>query len=282
MALIAFADWGSIERSLTGGRYRDALAQLEAEPDRSVRWHVLASKAYDGLDNPARAVAEAEAALQINPRSEAAHVQLGYIFLGRNTPLAAAEIFADAEKLLPDSLVVRLGKGLAQKELQRYDEAEDSLRTCLPHPIAFDALATILVQRGKFEQAKDLATRFIGTNPADYRGYYFLAAAKDGLQEDDAVTAAKQSLARKPDFAATHALLGKIYLRQGAIPEAVAALERAIQYRPTLVQAHLHLAQAFRKLGRTEDAAREFRLVSDLRKAEAQPKPSLRYHRGPR
>ena len=86
------------------------------------------------------------------PGELAAHIQLGFIFLSRNTPKAAVDIFTDAERLFPGSLVVRLGKGLAQKDLQLYDEAEATLAHCWPHPLAFDALATVLVQRAKFEQ----------------------------------------------------------------------------------------------------------------------------------
>jgi Tfp pilus assembly protein PilF len=280
LAVLAFADWASIERSLTAGKYLEALSQLEADREDSIRWHLLASKAQDGLNHPAEAVAEAEAALRIDPRSEPAHIQLGFIFLSRNTPVAAAEIFTDAEKLFPRSLVARLGRGLALKELQRYDDAERTLANCWPHPLAFDALATILIQRGKFVDAKQLSQRFIETNPADYRGYYFVAAAKDGLQESDAQEAARQSLQRKGDFAAAHALLGKIQLRNGDLIAAVASLEQAIRHRPDLVQAHLHLGQAFRKLGRLADATREFETVSRLKKDEAQQKPSLRYHRG--
>ena len=280
MALLAFADLGAIERHIGAARYREALAQLEAEDARSAAWHVLASKAYDGLNDPARAVSEAEAALQMDPRNEAAHVQLGYIFLSRNTPLAAVEIFSEAERMFPESLVLRLGKGLALKEVQRYDEAEKALAACWPHPLAFDGLATVLVRRGKFEEAKGLAERFIQAKPDDYRGYYFLAAAKDGLQEKDSKEAVKQSLERKADFAASHALLGKIQLRDGELQAAAASLEQAIRYRPDLVQAHLQLGQTYRRLGRNADAAREFDIVRELNGKEAQPKPSLRYHRG--
>lgn len=280
LALLAFTDWGAIERHITAGRYDAALVQLERERERPAEWHVLASKAYDGLNDPARAVAEAESALQLDPRNEAAHVQLGYIFLSRNTPVAAVDIFTDAEQIFPESLVVRLGKGLALKELQRYDEAEKTLQACWPHPVAFDALATVLVQRGKFDEAKNLAARFVHANAEDYRGYYFLAAAKDALGETGAREAVLQSLARKADFAASHALLGKIQLREGELQAAAGSLEQAIRHRPDLVQAHLQLAQVYRRLGREADASREFAIVRELNQREARPKPSLRYRRG--
>src|SRR6476659_11110408 len=82
-----------VERQLAGGRYQDALAALQQNPERGFRWHLLASKTYEGLNDPARAVSEAEAALALEPRSEAAHLQLGQIFLSHNTPAAALEIF---------------------------------------------------------------------------------------------------------------------------------------------------------------------------------------------
>lgn len=60
-----------------------------------------------------------EAALALDPRSEAAHLQLWQIFLGHHTPRAAADIFTDALALHPDSFLLRLGRGLAYKDCPR-------------------------------------------------------------------------------------------------------------------------------------------------------------------
>lgn len=280
LVALAFVDFSPVERFLGRGQYRAALAQLEESRERSAQWHILASKAYDGLNDPARAVLEAEAALALEPRNEMAHVQLGGIFLSHNTPAAALDIFTEAQQWFPNSPLVRLGRGLALKELQRYDEAEDELAACWPNPIAFDALATVYLHRARFAQAKALATQFIAAKPEDYRGYYFLAAAKDGLQETDARQVVEQSLRYRPDFAASHALLGKILLRSGDVEAAVRSFANAIRYRPDLTQAHLQLAQAYRKLGRAADAEREFAIVRELKNKEAQPAPALSYHRG--
>jgi len=87
LALLAFADWSAVEKLLAAGQYRAALANLEQVKDHPAAWHVLVSKAYDGLNDPAQAVREAEAALALEPRSEPAHAQLGGIFLSHNTPV---------------------------------------------------------------------------------------------------------------------------------------------------------------------------------------------------
>jgi tetratricopeptide (TPR) repeat protein len=280
LALAALVDWAPVERLLNAGQYAAALARLEQVEERQAPWHVLASKAYDGLNQPARAVSEAEAALALEPRNQAAHVQLGSIFLSHHTPAAALEIFSEAQALFPGSLLVRLGKGLALKELQRYDEAERELAACWPNPVAFDAQATVYLHSFQFAKAKDLAAKFIAIHPEDYRGYYYRAAALDALEEAGAREAIGENLRRKPDFAASYALLGKILLREGKPDEAAKALEQAIRYRPDLTQAHLQLAQAYRRLGRGEEAAREFAIVQKLN--QAPPPPSLRYHRGNR
>lgn len=280
VVLLALADSSAIEAHIAAGRFRQALTALQQHSGRNVMWHVMASKAHDGLGDPAQAVTEAETALKLDPRSEAAHLQLGYIFLSRNTPAAAVDIFTEAGRLLPSSLPVRLGKGLALKDLQRWDEAERVLADCWPHPVAFDALSTVLLHRSKFARAKALAIQFVAAHPDDYRGHYFLAAAKDGLQEPDAAGHVRDSLQRKPDFAAAHALLGKIALRNGALPEAIQSLRTATKLRPELTQAHLQLGQALQRSGQAEEAAREFAIVRELKRREAEPKPSLLYHRG--
>jgi tetratricopeptide (TPR) repeat protein len=246
---------------------------------------VAASKAHDGLNDPARAVAEAEAALAIDARYEPAHLQLGQIFLTRNTPAAAAEIFSEAARLFPDSFLARLGKGLALKELQRYDEATAELRFCLERQpssgTAFDALATVYLHAAKFEELSTLAEARVKGYPADFRGYYYLAAARDGqaLSDEATLELLDQSLQRNASFAAALGLKGKLLLRRGHAAEAIQLLERAVALRRDHVPSHMALANAYRKLGRQSDAAREFQAVRELL-AEQQQKPALRYHRG--
>jgi tetratricopeptide (TPR) repeat protein len=280
------ADFPAIERLIAAGNYRQALAILENTQPVNAKWHLLASKVFDGLNDPARAVQEAEKALDLEPGNESHHLQLAQIFLTRNTPLPAYEILTEAQQLFSDSLLIRLGKSLALKELQRYEEAEKELAECLRRKpdfgLAFEALATVYLHTIKFGDADQLAGRYITDNPADFRGYYYRAAARHGLMLESKETEnlVRHAIRLKPDFAASHALLGKILLESGRTEDAVAALKQAIGLRPDHSPAHYHLANAYRMLGRHAEAAREFEVVRDLKEKERQPVLSLRYHRG--
>ena len=280
LLVLMLADWTAVERLVARGDYRTAQSELARLPKDSARWYVLSSKIADGLNDPGAAVSAAEAALQLEPRNESAHVQLGSIFLSRNTPDAALEVFTEAQVLLPQSLLIRLGRGLALKELQRWDDAEAELTHCLPNLLAFDALATTLMQRGRLADAAVLAQKFIKAAPQDYRGWYFAAAAKEAFDEPGFEVDVRRSIALGPQFAASRALLGKWLLKHDRVTEAAVELEQAIRWRPDLVQAHLQLAQAYRRLGRTSDAAREFNIVSDLKEKEKAPRQRLLFHRG--
>ena len=275
------------EKLIAEGEFGKALDLLGAQPT-SFGQHLLASKAYDGLNNPAEAVRQAEAALALVPRSEAAHLQLGQIFLSHNTAEAALDVFSEALTLLPDSLMLRLGKGLALKDLARYPEAETELLACLTRQpelaIAFDALGTVYLHSKRFEELARAAGEFRMRRPGDYRGAYFSAVALDGLKRApiDIETLLSESLRINPRFAAAHALLGKTRLQAGDARGAIPPLEMALRLRPNYGPAALHLAQAYQKVGRERDAERAFQKVRELKEQERTPAPSLLYHRGKR
>ena len=231
---------------------------------------------------------QAEAALALDPRMEAAHLQLGQIFLSHNTAQAALEVFSEALLILPDSFLSRLGKGLALKDLGRYPEAEAELLANLArrpdYPIAFDALATAYLQAKRFDDLNHLASGYFARQPVDYRGAYFQAAALDGLKGDTGRIEAlvTEAIRRNPKFAAAHALLGKTLLLQGDSQGAVAPLETALRLRPDYAPAAFHLAQAYRNLGERANAEQALQQFQTLKKLEQSPQPTLLYHRGKR
>jgi tetratricopeptide (TPR) repeat protein len=280
----------AIASRITAGDYRGAVAALDAisAADRDAEWHLLGSKAFDGLNDPARAVAEAQIAIEMAPRNETARLQLAGIFLSRNTPDAAYEILSDALPLFPDSPMIHLGRGLALNGMRRYEDAIRDLNECLrlkpDFGSAFDALGAAYLNKGDYEGLLREAAEYSRRNPSDFRGPYYEAAAREELGMDALQTEplARRSLELNPRFAAAHALLGRVLLDLNDPAQAVSELRDAIRLRPGYAPAHLYLSRALRKLGKAEEAQKEAAEVSKLNEEESRPVPHLLYHRGNR
>jgi tetratricopeptide (TPR) repeat protein len=290
-AAAAVSAWqGPVPSHLASGDFRGALIQLNTIPPdkRDAQWHMLASKAEDGLNDAAKAVDEAQQAIDLDPHSEPARLQLAQIFLTRNTPEAAYEIFSEALPLFPDSALIRLGAGLALNQLRRYGEAIPILKDCLRlNPNlgpAFDALGAAYLNSGDYETLLREAADYSRIHPDDFRGPYYEASARVELSMDNAgsETLLRRSIELNPEFAAAHTLLGRVLLNLSRVDEAIPELAKAIRLRPGYAPAHLYLAAAYRKTGKPDLAREESREVARLNEEENRPAPHLLYHRGSR
>lgn len=278
----------AIDGQIAAGDYSGALTALNAIPaeGRDARWHLQASKVEDGLNDPAKAVAEAQQAVDLEPRSEAARLQLAQIFLTRNTPEAAYEILRESMPMFPNSALIRLGAGLALNQMRRYAEAIPILKDCLRQRPdlgpAFDALASAYLNSGDYEALLKEAAQYSRAHPEDFRGFYYEASARVelALEPGSAEALLRRSIQLNPGFAATHALLGRVLVERNQAQAAVAELEQSIRLRPGYIPAHLYLASAWRKLGRTDLARKESETVAKLNEEESRPVPHLLYHRG--
>jgi tetratricopeptide (TPR) repeat protein len=286
----AYAAADAIETLIIGGNYSGALSALNSVPvqNRDARWHLLASKAEDGLNDPTKAVAEAQHAVDLDPRSEAARLQLAQIFLSRNTPEAAYEILNEAMPVFPNSALIRLGAGLALNQMRRYPEAipvlKDALKLRPDLGPAFDALASAYLNSAAYETLLKESAEYSRTHPEDFRGFYYEASARVELALEPSVAESllRRSILLNPNFAAAHALVGRVLLERGQTEVAVPELEEAIRLRPGYTPAHLYLAKAWRKLGKSDLARKESETVARLNEEESRPAPHLLYHRGNR
>jgi len=98
-------------------------------------------------------------------------------------------------------------------------------------------------------------------NPQNAAAEYYLgelARQEDHLE--DAIQHFARSTKLYPDFAEAYGGLGRSLLDSGKAADAVSPLETAVKLAPENPTLHLALATAYQRLGRKEDAAREFAL----------------------
>jgi len=100
--------------------------------------------------------------------------------------------------------------------------------------VAFDGLAGLYIEAAEYDKLTGVARQYLQTNPSDYRGYYYLAAAQEHEKEDRQATEAllRKSIDLNPAFAASYALWGSCCCRVIAPRRAARELEHAIQLRP--------------------------------------------------
>ena len=92
---------------------------------------------------------------------------------------------------------------------------------------------------------------------------------------DEAVAAFRDAIARKPDLADAHYMLGTILRQQGRLDDALAAFREAIRLRPEAAEGHLSLGQVLQQKGDRAGAAEAFAEAQRLQrqKGDAQAAP---------
>jgi len=144
-----------------------------------------------------------EQALQLAPDWEAAHFELGKLWVRSDDTERAAAAFAEAGRLMPSFSAAFSNLGAALGELDRHDEALDALKQAL----RFDPYGhTILNNIG--------------------------AVARDLGRLDEAETAFRQALTHAPQFVFAHYNLGHACFLQGRFAEARDAYEAGLAADP--------------------------------------------------
>ena len=166
---------------------------------------------------------------------------------------------------------------LAARMLMRRDYlpiAEESARQALTLnpalPQAHFILGEIELARGQPPEAIADFEKERALNPLDGAVYERLGDAYIRTGDFDR---AQQSLDRavllEPNANSPFILLGKVLLKQQNSAMAKMYLERALQIDPKNYMAHYLLGQAYRALGRSDDAAREYKAAEQLQEPTA-------------
>jgi tetratricopeptide (TPR) repeat protein len=165
------------------------------------------------------------------------HATLGLVYAGNGFWPEALGCFDNVARLRPDDPLAHLYRAVATRELGDLEGAVAALdeltRRFDSFPQGFAHLGDALLQAGRPEEAEEPFLRLIELAPGEWRGYAGLAAVRLAEQRHE---------------------------------PAAELLERAVGLAPDARIAHHRLGQAYRGLGRLDDARRELALGQDARK----------------
>jgi tetratricopeptide (TPR) repeat protein len=185
--------------------------------------------------------------------------------------------FAKMFSLPPDSA----GTYLALAQMMMHHDLEEKAVPELEKALALDPrlpmarflLGEVYLYKGDVAAGLAYFQKEIEINPILWIAYWRMGDAYSRIEKwDEAERALKQSIWLNETFSAPYILLGKVELKKGDAQVAAGFLERGLKVDPNNVSAHYLLGQAYRQLGRNQEADRQFELSRTLR-GDSKPQP---------
>jgi tetratricopeptide (TPR) repeat protein len=194
---------------------------------------------------------------------------LGMCYLKTAQPDKARAAFARMYSVQPASAVAHL---LFARMLVREHQEEGAVPE-LKAAISLDGrlgmahflLGEIYLHKRAAESAIAEFRKELEISPALWLVYWRLGDALANAEAyDEAERALKQAIWLNESFSGPYVTLGQIALKRGDFELAAGLLERALKMEPNNQNAHYSLAKTFQKLGRTDDANRQFEMSRSL------------------
>ena len=167
--------------------------------------------------------------LRVTPRSESAHLGLGWVYFQRGQVDAAIGEFEKALEIDPGS------------------------------PELHYNLATAFLQKGQGDEAIVQYQKAVAIDPNYVEARYNLGNLLLQLGKvDEAIVQYQKAVAINPDFAEAYNNLGNAFLQKNEPEEAAAQFQKVIEINPNFADAHYNLGLALAQKGRLEEAIAQF------------------------
>lgn len=137
-------------------------------------------------------------------------------------------------------------------------------------PLAHFLLGELYLYKSRIPEAIAEFQKEIALNPANAATYYKLADAYSRIQKfDEADRLLQRSIWLDSTATGPFILRGKVLEKKGEFNLAVVALQRAANMDPNNPMTHQLLGQAYRNIGRKDDAERELKTAEQLQNSQS-------------
>jgi tetratricopeptide (TPR) repeat protein len=206
----------------------------------------------------AKALEHIDEALKLEPSFARAHRNRGNTLRRMGMPWRAIEAYEEASKADPDSVELLNCVAIAQLDVQEFDKALTSVDRAIEldpkYAPSYSNKALILLRADRegglplVNKALELDPGLISAHLVRSQIYldagWLLEAYEDGLKvfSDD------------PDDPEVLTQMGAVSYQLGKNEDAISYLKRALELQPTLVRAHVSLANCYADSGRKDDS----------------------------
>jgi tetratricopeptide (TPR) repeat protein len=194
---------------------------------------------------------------------------LGMCYLKTAQPDKARAAFARMYSMEPGSAVAHLLFARMLVREHQEEAAVPELKTAISLDgrlsMAHFLLGEVYLYKGAAESAIAEFRKELEISPALWLVYWRLGDALAHTEAyDEAERALKQAIWLNESFSGPYVTLGQIALKRRDFELAAGLLERAVKMEPNNQNAHYSLAKTYQKLGRTDDANRQFEMSRSL------------------
>ena len=219
------------------------------------------------------AIEEFRRASSLDPDDVQAHQQLGFAFAKARLTLPTAEAFERVVAAAPEDRSAWKQLGSSYLVLQRWQSAIDAFEKAIE--LVGDDVGVLLAQGYAFErlahfdEAHERYRHASRLAPSAYQPQFRMGRAFLAQHElDRAEKALKKASELDPSAPQPLGFLGELYLKKNDLERAIASLEKAVALDADYFEAYYHLAQAYRRAGRTADARTAIETYEKLKQSE--------------
>jgi tetratricopeptide (TPR) repeat protein len=252
------------------------LAELEKTVAPNGRLEGLAGRCAAGSKQYEAAEEHLERAVQLDPEDLSNYNVLIEFELHENHLNSAMKLASQAAIRFPKHLEVWMWKGSTELESGHYHEAIESYRHAMSDQAANSeallGLANAQLLSGDPSEVYKTYEQGIRQFPAEAR---FLVGFANALMQspesahrdvaDRAQASLKKAIQLDGSSPAAHYLLGQSFLDQGRLTDSLGELQTAEMKDPDNASIHFVLERVFRRLGRTDEARKEFVLFEQTK-----------------
>jgi tetratricopeptide (TPR) repeat protein len=263
-------------------RYPDAIAlanQLVAHNRETEDLDNALAEAYEENHETERAIAALRRAIELKPQDEDNYLDFANLCINHRDFDNGLKVIAVGLSAVPHSSRLIFERGVLYAMQDRFDLAESdfqqSSRLAPETDFGTVGMGVTYLETGNASKAIDLLHQKLKETPNDASLLYLLGEAlmRNGARNGEPQYAEAQASFEKTvqlnsALCLPHVALGEIYLDQGRFNDAIVQLERARAIDPKEKSAYSHLAVAYRRAGKLEEARQTLNLLKDLHQRE--------------
>jgi tetratricopeptide (TPR) repeat protein len=247
------------------------LGLIQPAAERTAEWHEMIGYSSFKSGDPARAVAEIQKAMDLDPRNEDYVLELSEVLVDNNNGAAAITLLDAARTAFPGSARLWLAMGVAYLVDENWPLSEAALRKCLELDPTLDLAFVVLGQgyreAGQWSDLLTTANRLIAVNGRNAAGYYYKALAmlrSQARNEAQIEFLLRQSVALGAEEPGPHYELAKLLAGKGEKSEALRELETLVKKSADFGPAYYQLYRLYREegdAGKSKEAQQAYQAI---------------------